>query len=124
MGVISGLKPSPGVVYSALVPNMRGLGRAIECGMQRTAAFTADSESFTQKNINMSIRESLETFRPVVEQALANGMSVRGYVSTCFVCPYEGEVGKDKVLSVSEALQQMGIDEISLGDTIGAAVPN
>jgi hydroxymethylglutaryl-CoA lyase len=122
--VIQGLTPHPEIVYSALVPNMKGLERALETGVKRIAVFTAASETFTQKNINMSIQESLDAFRPVVETALAQGISVRGYVSTCFVCPYEGEVSKEKVLQVSQALLRMGVDEISLGDTIGAAAPN
>lgn len=121
--VVQGLHPYPDVVYSALVPNLKGLDRAIESGIKRIAVFTAASETFTQKNINMTIQESLETFRPVVAKALAHGLSVRGYVSTCFVCPYEGEVLPEKVVSVAVALRDMGIDEISLGDTIGAAAP-
>lgn len=124
MDVIQGLPHHAGVQYSALVPNMKGLERALESGVKRIAVFTAASEGFTKKNINMSVKESLETFRPVVEQALAEGLSVRGYVSTCFVCPYEGEIHKSSVVHVSEALAQMGVDEISLGDTIGAAAPN
>lgn len=121
--IVQGVTPHPGVTYSALVPNQKGLERAIESGIKRIAVFTAASETFVQKNIGMSIQESLDTFRPVVEQALAAGLTVRGYVSTCFVCPYEGEVSGQKVLDVSLALNDMGIDEISLGDTIGAAAP-
>ncbi len=123
MDVCQGVVPRDGLVYSALVPNMKGLERAIEAGINRIAVFTAASETFTQKNINMSIQESLDTFQPVVEAALNHGMSVRGYVSTCFVCPYEGDVAPEKVASVTQALVAMGIDEVSLGDTIGAAAP-
>ncbi|MBI3590961.1 MAG: hydroxymethylglutaryl-CoA lyase [Candidatus Melainabacteria bacterium] len=121
--VISGLKAHKGVIYSALVPNMKGLERAINAGLKRIAVFGAVSETFTKKNINMTVKESLDVFKPVVQAALENGISVRGYVSTCFVCPYEGEIKKEKVLNVTEALLDMGVDEISLGDTIGAASP-
>lgn len=112
-----------GVTFSALVPNAKGLERAIASGVRRIAVFTAASNTFTQRNINMTIRESLETFRPVVAEAMAAGLTVRGYVSTCFVCPYEGPVSRDAVADVTEQLLEMGIDEVSLGDTIGAAVP-
>ncbi len=121
--VLAGLEPRPDVCYSALVPNSKGLERAIEAGVKRIAVFTAASESFNQHNINMSIAQSLETFQPVVTQALAHGISVRGYVSTGFVCPYEGNIAKEKVLAVTEALLEMGADEVSVGDTIGAAAP-
>ena len=121
--VVPGLTPHPGLTYSALVPNRKGLQRAIDSGIRRIAVFTAASESFTQKNINMTIAESLDTFRPVVAEALAQGISVRGYVSTGFVCPYEGTITPRQVLPVVNALLDMGVDEVSLGDTIGAAVP-
>ena len=117
------LKPKPGVRYSALVPNMKGLDRAIDAGLRRIAVFTAASETFNQKNINMGIDESIAVFKPVVERALAEGMSVRGYVSTCFVCPYEGQISKEKVGHVVKALFELGVDEVSIGDTIGAATP-
>jgi len=110
--------------YSALVPNLKGLDRAIEAGIPHIAVFTAASNSFTQKNIRMTIDESIETFTPVVQQALAAGISVRGYVSTCFVCPYEGEIQPETVLNITEKLLALGVDEVSLGDTIGAAAPN
>src|SRR5262249_52628971 len=84
------------VRYSALVPNMKGLERAIETGIRRIAVFTAASDTFNRKNINMSISESIDAFRPVVARALREGMTVRGYVSTCFVCPYEGRITKEK----------------------------
>lgn len=121
--VVRGAKLQSGVTYSALVPNMKGLERAIEAGMKRIAVFTAASETFVQKNINMTLKESLATFQPVIKSALAHDMTVRGYVSTCFVCPYEGEVSPESVLSVTQALLDMGVDEVSLGDTIGAAAP-
>ncbi|OGI18364.1 MAG: hydroxymethylglutaryl-CoA lyase [Candidatus Melainabacteria bacterium RIFCSPHIGHO2_02_FULL_34_12] len=120
--VVKALKPHPAIRYSALVPNLRGLERAIKSGIKRIAVFTAASEIFTKKNINMTIDESLQTFKPVVQEALKNKISVRGYVSTCFVCPYEGKIGKENVLSVASSLLELGVDEISLGDTTGAAV--
>ena len=117
------LEPAPNVRYSALVPNMRGLERAIQSGIRRIAVFTAASETFNKKNINMGIQESIDVFKPVVDYALREGISVRGYVSTCFVCPYEGPVSKEKVADVAAALFQLGVDEVSIGDTIGAATP-
>src|SRR5439155_1242853 len=117
------LEPAPNVRYSALVPNMRGLERAIQSGIRRIAVFTAASETFNKKNINMGIQESIDVFKPVVDYALKEGISVRGYVSTCFVCPYEGPVSKERVADVAAALFQLGVDEVSIGDTIGAATP-
>lgn len=122
--ILAGLNLADSIpVYSALVPNQKGLERALASGVKRIAVFTAASNTFTQKNINMSIDESLKTFSPVVKQALESGLTVRGYVSTCFVCPYEGEVSRVAVEEVTERLFEMGIDEVSLGDTIGAASP-
>ena len=121
--IIRGLKKREDVTYSTLVPNLKGLERAIECGVKRIAVFTAASEAFTKKNINMTIKESLDAFKIVIESALKNKISIRGYVSTCFVCPYEGEIKKEKVLYVTKSLLELGVDEISLGDTIGAASP-
>ncbi len=121
--VIKGLKLKSNLTYSALVPNMKGLERAIQTGIKRIAVFTAASETFTKKNINMAIKESLDTFKEVIKSALENKMTVRGYVSTCFVCPYEGEIKKEKVLDITKSLIEMGLDEVSLGDTIGKAVP-
>jgi len=102
---------------------MKGLERALNSGIKRIAVFTAASETFNRKNINMGVAESIEVFRPVVERALKEGISVRGYVSTCFVCPYEGPISKDKVTDVTRALFDLGVDEDSIGDTIGAATP-
>jgi len=121
--VFAALRPRDGVVYSALVPNLKGLERALACGVKRVAVFTAASETFTQRNIGMSIAQSLETFGEVARAALAAGLTVRGYVSTCWVCPYEGEIAAHRVRDVAAALLAMGCDEISLGDTIGAAAP-
>lgn len=121
--LIRQLESVPGVRYSALVPNMKGLERAISSGIRRIAVFTAASETFNRKNINMGIQESIDGFKPVVERATKEGMSVRGYVSTCFVCPYEGPVAKEKVAEIIRALFDLGVDEVSIGDTIGAATP-
>lgn len=121
--VAKALPSGDGVTYSALVPNDKGLDRAIESGIRRAAVFTAASETFTRKNINMSIDESLAVFGPVIARAKAAGMTVRGYVSTCFVCPYEGEVSPQRVLDVTRRLLDLGIDEAAISDTIGAAAP-
>jgi hydroxymethylglutaryl-CoA lyase len=112
--------------YSALVPNLKGLERALSVGVDRIALFTAASDDFTRKNINMTVDESLAAFREVVaafRQTHPNGW-VRGYVSTAFECPYAGKIDARKVVEVSEALFEMDVDEISIGDTIGVAVPN
>lgn len=117
------LERSPDVRYSALVPNMKGLDRAIASGIRRIAVFTAASETFNRKNINMGVRESIDVFQPVIAKALKEKMTVRGYVSTCFVCPYEGVIAKEKVGEVTRDLLDLGVDEVSIGDTIGAATP-
>lgn len=121
--VVKNLKQNADVIYSALVPNLKGLDRAMACGVKRVAVFTSASETFTEKNINMTIPESLRTYKEVIQKVQKNNMSARGYISTCFVCPYEGEIKKDKVLEVAISLLEMGVDEISIGDTIGAASP-
>jgi len=121
--LIARLPALPGVTISALVPNAVGLSRAIEAGVERVAVFTAASDTFARHNINMTVAESLEVFGPVVRDALAAGRTVRGYVSTCFICPYEGEVSRERVRDVTEALLEMGVDEVAISDTIGAAVP-
>jgi len=121
--LIARLPNIAGLRYSALVPNMKGLERALSAGIKRIAVFTAASETFNRKNINMSIAESLSGFRSVVDRALSEGLSVRGYISTCFVCPYEGAIAKEKVAEVSKGLLDLGVDEVSIGDTIGAATP-
>ncbi len=116
--------PSGGL-YSALVPNQKGLERALECGVERIALFTAASDAFTQKNINMSVAESLEVFSEVASAfrtALPKGW-IRGYVSTAFECPYAGPVEPRRVVEVAQRLIEIGVDEISVGDTIGVAVP-
>ena len=107
----------------SLVPNRRGLERAQAAGAKRIAIFTAASESFANRNIGMSIRESLAEFKLVVRDARAQGMVVRGYVSTAFGCPFEGKVAPSKALSIIEKLADMGCAQVSVGDTIGVATP-
>lgn len=113
----------PGVEYPVLVPNMKGLERAIESGVRSIAIFTAASESFNKRNINMSIDDSIASYAPVAGRALSEGMRVRGYISTAFGCPYEGEVAPEKVLEVSAKLLDLGCYEVSVGDTIGVGTP-
>ena len=112
-----------GVHYSALAPNLKGLEAAIDAGCKEVAVFGAASESFSQRNINCSIRESLERFRTVIETAREHGLRVRGYVSCVLGCPYEGEIAPGKVAEVALLLDEMGCHEISLGDTIGRGTP-
>jgi hydroxymethylglutaryl-CoA lyase len=121
--VFAGIKRKPGVTYSALTPNLKGFEAALAAGADEVAIFGAASESFTQKNINCSISESLERFAPVMAAAEANNIKVRGYVSCVLGCPYEGDISADKVAEVSDRLLQMGCYEISLGDTIGVGTP-
>lgn len=121
--VMTGIQRRPGITYAALTPNIKGLEGALETGVQEVAVFGAASESFTQKNINCSIAESLERFAPVIEMAQKAGVPVRGYVSTVLGCPYEGEIVPQKVAEVSKTLFEMGCYEISLGDTIGVGTP-
>lgn len=122
--VMSGLTKLPTTEYPVLVPNLKGMERALAAGVRSVAVFTAASESFTRHNINATIAESLANFRPVVALAKQEGVPVRGYISTVFGCPYEGTVAPRQVLSVAQALIEMGIGELSLGDTIGVATPN
>ena len=122
--VMAGLSQDGTVQYPVLVPNLKGMERALVAGVRAIAVFTAASESFTRHNINATIAESLANFRPVVALAQQEGVTVRGYISTVFGCPYEGAVAPRQVLSVAQALLEMGIGEISLGDTIGVATPN
>ena len=122
--VMAGLTRLSTTSYPVLVPNLKGMERALAAGVRAVAVFTAASESFTRHNINATIAESLANFRPVVALAQREGVPVRGYISTVFGCPYEGEVDPWKVLAVARALLEMGIEELSLGDTIGVATPN
>lgn len=108
-----------GVRYPVLVPNEQGLDRALEHGVDEVAVFGAASEAFSRRNINRSIDESIEMFRPVVTRAKAGGLRVRGYVSTVLGCPYQGPVPHADVVRVTSAMLELGCDEVSLGDTIG-----
>ncbi|MDR5860427.1 hydroxymethylglutaryl-CoA lyase [Halomonas eurihalina] len=121
--VMTGLKRRPGITYSALTPNLKGLEAALECGVEEVAVFGAASEAFSHKNINCSIAESLERFAPVLERAKEANVRVRGYVSCVLGCPYEGEIAPAKVAEVAKALFEMGCFEVSLGDTIGTGTP-
>jgi hydroxymethylglutaryl-CoA lyase len=121
--VFGAIRREPGVVYSALVPNEKGLERALAAGAGKVAVFTAASETFNRRNVNASIAESIERFRPVVAGARAAAVPVRGYVSTAFHCPYEGAISPAAVKDVTLRLLDLGADEISIGDTIGKASP-
>src|SRR5262245_7194183 len=122
--VMAHIRRAPGVRYPVLVPNAKGMERAIEAGATDIAVFTAASESFTKANINATIAESLDNFKPVLRMAEEKGISVRGYVSTAFGCPYEGIVPPASVWEVTRALVDMEVTQVSLGDTIGVGTPN
>ncbi|RPA38222.1 hydroxymethylglutaryl-CoA lyase [Shewanella frigidimarina] len=122
--VLQQLKRQAGVVYSALTPNLKGFELALAAGADEVAVFGAASESFSQKNINCSIDESIERFIPLMEAAKQHGIAVRGYVSCVLGCPYEGDIDVREVARVSKILYKMGCYEISLGDTIGVGTPN
>lgn len=121
--VMVGIKRVPGVRYAALAPNLKGLNAAVAAGADEVAIFGAASEGFSRANINATIDESLERFRPVAEAARGRGMPVRGYVSCVTDCPYDGPVAPGAVARVAGALFGMGCYEVSLGDTIGAGRP-
>ncbi|MCW8108749.1 hydroxymethylglutaryl-CoA lyase [Alteromonas ponticola] len=121
--VFTRIKRHKGVTYSALTPNMKGFEAALQAGADEVAVFGAASESFSQRNINCSIEDSLNRFAPVVEAAQTAGIKVRGYVSCVLGCPYEGEISPTAVAEVSKRLLDMGCYEISLGDTIGTGTP-
>ena len=121
--VMAGIARRSGVAYPVLVPNMQGLEAALAAGAEEIAVFAAASETFSRKNINCSIGESLERFRPVVEAARERRVRVRGYISCAAGCPYEGEVAPRAVASLASRLYEMGCYEISLGDTIGVGTP-
>lgn len=120
---LAGIERRPGVTYAALTPNMKGFERAIAAGADEVAVFGAASETFSQKNINCTIAESLERFAPVIGAADEAGIPVRGYVSTVVACPYEGAVAPQAVRDVAARLIDMGCYEVSLGDTIGHGTP-
>jgi hydroxymethylglutaryl-CoA lyase len=121
--VMAGIHRRPGTSYPVLVPNMKGLEAALAANVQEVAVFAAATESFSRRNVNCSIAESLDRFAPVCKAARAVGVRVRGYMSVVLGCPFEGLVQPDAVAEVSERLYQMGCYEISLGDTIGTGTP-
>jgi len=121
--VLERIRRKPGVDYPVLAPNLKGFEAARAAGATEVAIFAAASESFSRKNINCSIAESLERFRPVAQAAREHGIKVRGYVSCVLGCPYEGEIAPARVAEVAAALYDMGCYEISLGDTIGTGTP-
>lgn len=121
--VFQAINKVPTVHYSALVPNEQGMFRALEIGVKEIAVFTAASESFNKRNINCSIEESIARFKPVLALAKAHQIKVRGYISCVLGCPYEGTIPPEQVATVTQRLLDLGVDEISLGDTIGVGTP-
>ena len=121
--VFQGIARNKNVTYAALTPNMKGFEAAISAGAEEVAIFGAASESFSQKNINCSIAESLQRFEPIMQAAKAENIRVRGYVSCVLGCPYEGDIAANQVEHVAKTLLDMGCYEISLGDTIGVGTP-
>ena len=122
--VFAALRARNGVTYSALTPNMQGLQAALAAGVKEVAVFGAASEAFSAKNINCTIAESLERFKPVARAALDAGVAVRGYISCVVGCPYQGDIASGAVVEVAQQLLDMGCYEISLGDTVGVGTPN
>lgn len=122
--VLDRIKRVPGVIHSVLVPNERGLHAALEAGVEKIAVFTSASEGFARANVNASIAETIDRFRPVVEQSHVAGLPVRGYVSCVIRCPHDGLVTPEQVRTVCQRLLDIGVDEIDLGDTIGIARPD
>ncbi|MGH8426402.1 MAG: hydroxymethylglutaryl-CoA lyase [Gammaproteobacteria bacterium] len=121
--VFQSIEKHAGVAYAVLVPNEKGMQRALDAGAKEVSIFTAASESFNRKNINASIAESIERFKPVMALAAKHGIRVRGYVSTAIGCPYEGPITPQAVARVARELAALGCYEISLGDTIGVGTP-
>jgi hydroxymethylglutaryl-CoA lyase len=121
--VLAQLDLNNGINYAILTPNLKGVERALECGVKEIAVFSAASESFTQKNTNCSIGESLQRIEELMRPAITENVRVRGYVSCVLGCPYDGDIAAEKVAEVSEALIDLGCYEVSLGDTIGIGTP-
>ncbi len=121
--VMQRIQRKPGVSYPVLVPNMKGLDSALAAGVEEIAGFSAATESFSQRNTNCSIEESMERFAPVCEKALASGVKVRGYISVVLECPFEGPVNPRVVADIAKRLMDMGCYEVSLGDTTGMGTP-
>ena len=121
--VFAGISRVPGIRYTALVPNLAGLDRAIAAGVTEIAVFAASTETFSRKNINQGIDDSLATYAQVCDRARASGLRVRGYLSTAFGCPFEGAVAPDRVADVAARLADLGVFEVAISDTIGIAHP-
>jgi hydroxymethylglutaryl-CoA lyase len=121
--VFAGLTRAAGIRYTALVPNVAGLDRAIAAGVSEVAIFASSTETFSRKNINQSIDDSLTTYRAVCDHAIAAGLRVRGYLSTAFGCPFEGTVAPDQVAAVAARVADLGVFEVAISDTIGIAHP-
>ena len=121
--VFTGIKRISGVSYPVLTPNMKGFERALEADAKEIAVFSAASEAFTQKNTNCSIEESINRFRPVLDEAKKTNIPVRGYISCVLGCPYQGNVAVEDVVNLATKMTEMGCFQISLGDTIGAGTP-
>ncbi len=121
--VVAGVERQPGVRYPVLVPNQRGLDRALAAGVTDIAVFASATETFAQRNLNRTLDTQMQMFAPVIEAAVAAGVRVRGYVSMCFGDPWEGRVPLEQVVSVCQQLRAAGCDSLSLGDTIGVATP-
>jgi isopropylmalate/homocitrate/citramalate synthase len=121
--VFAGITRRPGIRYTALVPNIQGLERAIAAGVSEVAVFAASTETFSRRNINQSIDESLRTYEQVCARAQASGIRVRGYLSTAFGCPFEGTVPPSQVARIAARLVDLGVFEVAVSDTIGVAHP-
>jgi len=121
--VFAAIERRPGIRYTALVPNLAGLDRALGARVDEIAVFAASTEAFSRKNINQSIDESLATYSAVCARAIASGLRVRGYLSTAFGCPYEGNVPIERVIAVAQQLLELGVFEVAISDTIGIAHP-
>ncbi len=121
--VFAGITRRSGTRYTALVPNLTGLDRALEAGVDEIAVFAASTETFSRRNINQSIDESLATYRAVCDRAAVAGLPVRGYLSTAFGCPYEGDVAPAQVAAVASKLLELGVFEVAVSDTIGVGHP-
>ena len=121
--VFAGITRAPGIRYTALVPNLAGLDRAIAAGVTEIAIFASSTETFSRKNINQSIDDSLTTYRTVCDRATAAGIRVRGYLSTAFGCPFEGTVDPRQVARIAGRLTDLGVFEVAISDTIGVAHP-
>lgn len=122
--ISSSIQRNDHTTYTALVPNKKGLEAAMESGYRSVAIFTAASETFSQKNTNGSIEQNFERFEEMIPIWEENEIRVRAYISACWVCPYEGDIGSETVIKVIQDLVDIGVHEISLGDTIGKATPN